>query len=519
MKYILSLLIFLGLIACEAESDPNAAGARDSESCPSVGNLTVERSSGLGSGGRCLISGTLTETATLSAVSEWHLNGPLIIGDGASNPLFTIEPGVEIFAGENGSSFDYIYVAPGASISAIGTKNKPIILSSDDEDYEGSGQWGGLIIEDSSATSGQTRLKYVVVTEAGAEVTVGNTTYADNIVLEGVHDNTIIQYLQSHDSARDGIRLQSSEASANQARLSWLLITGSSRDAFSYNNFSGLVKDMLVIHRPEFYDGASGGRAGIYASNSNSLPLFVNITLAGRDTTSNNAITIENQEFGIVFADSSSGIRMANTLISNFRNGCYEVGDNADLSTMSLGEADITQSFIGGVHCGHERSGLAGNVFVPFLLRGSGQNIPGSVLNDGMQFHGNSAFNFDGEINPTTAITGAWFLNSIGGLQNDLVVNSTGGLNAFANGDTDDSDSVDGDDKDFQPLLNSTDAFFGGINVLSIPPEDDDPNIEGYDLTIIGAVRSASQNLANEFDGWTLQAGGIFPQEVTGFAP
>jgi len=512
MKYILSLLICLGLIACEAESDPDAAGARDSESCPSVGDLTVERSSGLGSGGRCLISGTLTETATLSAVSEWHLNGPLIIGDGASSPLFIIEPGVEIFAGENGSGFDYIYVAPGASIHAIGTKDKPIIFSSDDEDYEGSGQWGGLIIEDSSATSGQARLEYVVVTEAGAEVTVGNKIYADNIVLEGVHDNTFIQYLQSHDSARDGIRLQSSEASANQARLSWLLITGSSRDAFSYNNFSGLVKDMLVIHRPEVYDGASGGRAGIYASNSNSLPLFVNITLAGRDTSSNNAITIENQEFGIVFADSSSGIRMANTLISNFRNGCYEVSDNADLSTMSLGEADITQSFIDGVHCGHERSGLAGNVFVPFLLRGSGQNIPGSVLNDGMQFHGNSAFNFDGEINPTTAITGAWFLNSIGGLLNDLVVNTAGGLNAFASGDTDNSGSVNSDDKDFQPLLNSTDAFFGSINGLNI-------SSQGYDLTIIGAVRSASQNLANEFDGWTLQAGGIFPQEVTGFAP
>ena len=512
MKYILSLFICLGLIACEAESDPDAAGNRDSENCPSVGDLTVERSSGLGSSGRCLISGTLTETATLSAVSEWHLNGPLIIGDGASSPLLTIAPGVEIFAGENGSSFDYIYVAPGASIDAIGTKDKPIILSSDDEDYEGTGQWGGLIIEDGSATFGQTRLEYVVVTEAGAEVTVVNKTYADNIVLEGVHDNTFIQYLQSHDSARDGIRLQSSEASANQARLSWLLITGASRDAFSYNNFSGLVKDMLVIHRPEFYDGASGGRAGIYASNSNSLPLFVNITLAGRDTSSNNAITVDNQEFGIVFADSSSGIRMANTLISNFRNGCYEVGDNVDLSAMSLGEIDITQSFIDGVHCGHERSGFADNIFVPFLLRGSGQNIPNSILNDGIQFHGNSAFNFDGEINLTTAITGAWFLNSIGGLQNDLVVNTTGGLNAFANGDTNNSGGVNSDDKDFQPLLNSTDAFFGSVNGLSA-------SSQGYDLSVVGAVRSASQNLANEFDEWTLQAGGIFPQEVTGFAP
>ena len=144
MKSLLLLSICLGLLACEAESDPDAAGARDSENCPSVGNLTVERSSGLGSGGRCFISGTLTETATLSAVSEWHLNGPLIIGDGASSPLLTIEPGVEIFAGENGSSFDYMYVSPGDSITAIGTIIDPIVLSSDDEGYDGGGQWGGL---------------------------------------------------------------------------------------------------------------------------------------------------------------------------------------------------------------------------------------------------------------------------------------------------------------------------------------------------------------------------------------
>lgn len=518
MKYLFSLLICLSLLACDAETDPDGANA--SKSCPSVGDLTVEKSSGLGSSGRCLISGTLTVSAVLSASEEWHLNGPLNIGDGASNPTLTIDAGVEVFGGADGSSFDYIYVAPGASISAIGSTLDPIIFSSDDEDYEGSGQWGGLIIEDTLATFGQVRLEHLIVTEAGAEVLIGNKNYADNIVLDGVHDNTFIQYIQSHDSARDGIRLQSSESSANQARISWLLITGASRDGLSYNNFSGLVKDMLVIHRPELYNGVSGGRAGIYASNSHSLPLFVNVTLAGRDITSVNANSINSREFGIVFADNSSQIRIANTLILNFRNGCYEVDDSSNLSAVSLGESDITQSFMDGVHCGHENSGLSGNVFVPFLLRtsveggvvSSGVNLPALVLNDGIQFHGNSAFNFDGELNPSTALTGTWYLNSIGGLFNDVVLNTTGGLNAFADGDTNNSDSVTSADKDFQPLLNNSDAFFGGINGLSI-------SSQGYDLTIVGAVRNSSRELANEFDGWTLQAGGVFPQEVTGFAP
>ena len=512
MKYILSLLICLGLIACEAESDPDATGARDSESCPSVGDLTVERSSGLGSGGRCLISGTLTETATLTAVSEWHLNGPLIIGDGASSPLLTIEPGVEIFGGENGSSFDYIYVSPGASITAIGTIIDPIVLSSDDEDYDGGGQWGGLIVEDTSATFGQVRLEYLIVTEAGAEVTVGNKTYADNIVLDGVHDDTFIQYIQSHDSARDGIRLQSSEDTANQARLSWLLITGASRDALSYNNFSGLVKDMLVIHRPEFYDGVSGGRAGIYASNGNSLPLFVNVTLAGSDTTSKNSISANNREFGILFADNSSQIRIANTIILNFRNGCYEVDETSNLSAMSLGNTDITQGFMGGVHCGHERSGLVDNIFVPFVVRDGGINLPALVLDEGIHFHGNTAFNFEGEVNPNGTVTSLWYLNSIGEGLNSLTENDSGTLRAFVDGDTNNDGVITDADKDFQPLLNNADDFFGGVTGLSVPSQ-------GYDLTILGASRNSSKEFANEFDAWTLQTAGVFPDKVEGFEP
>ena len=133
MKYLLSLLVLFGLLACEAESDPGNAGG-SSNNCPNVGDLTVEKSSGLGTSGRCLISGTLTQTATLNASTQWHLNGPLIIGDGSSNPILTIEAGVEMFAGVDGANLDYIYIAPGASINAIGSVNDPIILSSDDED-------------------------------------------------------------------------------------------------------------------------------------------------------------------------------------------------------------------------------------------------------------------------------------------------------------------------------------------------------------------------------------------------
>ncbi len=378
-----------------------------------------------------------------------------------------------------------------------------------------------MILEDTLAALGQINLQYVVVTEAGAAVTIGANTYTDNIVLEGVHDDTKIQYFQSHDSAGDGFRVQSSSA-AGQARLSWLLITGASRDGFSYENFSGLVKDMLVIHRPEIYSLASntGGRAGIYASGANSLPLFINVTLAGRDTTSISSVNVNDREFGIIFADNSTQFRLANSIVSNFRHGCYEVDATSDLSGITASGAVMTDSFIDGVHCGHEQSGTIGNLFVRWVLRSGNDadNIPdaerGDGNGDGFRFHGNSTFNFDGEANPSIAITSVWFLNNIGGvLMNDLVFGTGTLLNAYAGGDTDGDSDVDSDDKNFQPLRSNTDAFFASVTGVSGPSQ-------GYDLTVIGVSRSNDSVFAGEFDIWTLQAGGLFPEaDVPGFGP
>lgn len=523
MKLLMLLIASVLLLGCEAESDPNRAA--EESACPAVGNLTVQRSTGLGTSGRCLINGTLTVDATLPASTDWYLNGALHVGDGASSPELRIEAGAEIFGSEDGANFDYLYVAPGGSLDVSGTLNDPVIFSSDDAGYSGAGEWGGIILEDTLAASGDISMQYVIVTEAGGQVTVGGNTYADNIVLEGVHDDTEIQYLQSHDSAGDGIRLQSSGGVANQARLAWLLITGANRDGLSFNNFDGLVKDMLVIHRVGLYSDASpgGGRAGIYAGSSNATPdltnpLLVNITLAGRDDSSISSLAPDAREFGILFADGTEKIRMANMVISNFRNGCYEVDSTSNLSGIGTSDADLNVGFIDGVHCGHEQFGLPNND--GWLLRSgiSTDNLPGGSRGDsngeGLRFYGNAPFNFEGVANPTDAITSAWYLNSISGSSvflNNLVENTVNELNAFANGDTNNSGlPIDSDDVN-APLSDDNMETLYGVGGATDP--------SAFDLTNIGASRSNNSNLADEFDGWTLQAGGVFPDTVTGFDP
>jgi len=149
---------------------------------------------------------------------------------------------------------------------------------------------------------------------------------SDNIVVNGVDENTRLTFVQSHNSARDGLHILNSTA-----RMSWILVTGAERDGIWYRDFSGLIKDLMVIHNRDA-DGSTG-RSGIYASETtegDSNPRIVNASLIGRDAASESAGDTDN-EFGILFADNTDQIRMANVLIANFRNGCFEVDSAANL--------------------------------------------------------------------------------------------------------------------------------------------------------------------------------------------
>ena len=70
----------------------------------------------------------------------YALSGEYIVKTGAT---LTIEEGVKIVAMTDDESVDYILVQQGAKIEAVGTKENPIIMTSDKKE---SGAWGGLHI-------------------------------------------------------------------------------------------------------------------------------------------------------------------------------------------------------------------------------------------------------------------------------------------------------------------------------------------------------------------------------------
>jgi len=481
--------------------------------CPLVGNLqSLELATD-----ECQISGVLTESATLTADRTWFLEGSLQIGSGEIAATLDIEGGTQI-RGDNQDVTDYVLVYPGSTLNANGTGANPVYFISDDEGFEGSGEWGGLFLRGfnglaTEGTQGSNRLDYVVVAEAGAavEVTVDGqaVTYSDNLVLNGVDSSTTLTFVQSHNSARDGLRILNGDP-----RLSWILATGSERDGVWYRDFNGLIKDLMVIHNRDI--DSSTGRAGIYASETeegDSNPRIVNATLVGRDSTSEGAGADDN-EFGILFADNTDQIRMANVLIANFRNGCYEADTAADLS-----QIDVTipgPNYIDGVHCASE-AGANGNFGV--VRDGSvdfpiGTVAPNNSNGDGVVYYNGAGgalpaantpfdaasggFNFTGElVDRTENFTAGWYLNNLRGIGNGLAGDANF-LNGFLDGDTNNDGVVDTADTN-SPFIISDDGE-GGFN------QDVAADTFGYDMTHIGAVRGGAVT-NTQFDGWTVETG------------
>ena len=526
------------LVACGGGSGNNAANAlvADTE-CPAVGNLTV---TDIGIG-QCQIEGTLTQNATMSADVTWFLEGRLQIGDISSTAILDIDRGTNI-RGDNVGSIDHVLVFPGSALQANGTSAEPIQFLSDDDGVGGSGEWGGVFLRGfNGATTltptmqGENNLDYVVVAEAGALVDVSlngeaAVTYQDNIVVNGVDRTTTFTFVQSHNSARDGFSIRNGDP-----RMSWLLATGSGRDGVWYRDFNGLIKDLMVIHNRDT-DGSTG-RSGIYASETvagDSNPRIVNATLVGRDNESIPASADDTaNEFGILFADNTNEIRMANVLIVNFRNGCYEADSGADLSgidTMILGP-----SYLDGVHCANEAGanpadfGVARAGTLDFPLGTSdpinnNQNVDGLTYFNGAGGEigtsgvgGNSGtfnpaaggVNFTGEIqNRVGNFTAGWYLNNLRGFGNGLTSNANF-LNGFLDGNT----NIQGDTT-ANPVIaantvvdaddNGSPFIINGANPFNRDVAED---TGGYDMTHVGAIRSGNPALANQFDGWTVATG------------
>lgn len=190
-----------------------------------------------------ILQGELTANKTLLKDKVYALSGEYIVKTGAT---LTIQEGVKIVAKTDDESVDYILVQQGAKIEAVGTKENPIIMTSDKKE---SGAWGGLHICGKAHTNAENgegtseignaayggsadndnsgTLKYIRLENTG--YALDSEHEANGISFYGVGNGTTVEYVQAYNGSDDGF-----EFFGGSVDVKHMVVTNCSDDSFDW---------------------------------------------------------------------------------------------------------------------------------------------------------------------------------------------------------------------------------------------------------------------------------------------
>lgn len=291
-------------------------------------------------------NGSGTGTVTWTNNKIWYIKGFVFVNDGQT---LTIEPGTVIkFRKGQGSVASALIVARGGKIIAEGTKELPIIFTSEDDDLEGSlgihdkGLWGGLIILGNApinSPSGEAYiegiplseprivfggsdpednsgiLKYVSIRHGGTEISDDNEI--NGLTLGGIGNKTTIEYIEVIANADDGV-----EFFGGTVNTKYMISAFNGDDAFDYdlgyqgmNQFwLGIQDDISGDHMIE----ADGGKE-LINSRPFSTPYIYNASFIAKSS----------PQLKIASFRSNAGGFIHNSIFVNFKHGVllsYENG-------------------------------------------------------------------------------------------------------------------------------------------------------------------------------------------------
>jgi trimeric autotransporter adhesin len=311
----------------------------------------------------CEISGTLTSDIRLTADIAWSLNGKVSVGnDNASNATLTIEPGTTLF-GKSGA--DYLVVARGSKIQAVGTVSAPIIMTSVNDmlglsDDESTAQWGGLVLLGNAPTNkcdqadlsscqvqaegdagpygganaddSSGALKYLQVRYAGYEVLPDNEL--NGITFAGVGRGTTVEYIQVHNNLDDGVEFFGGTVDAK-----YVVLTGNRDDSLDWaDGWTGRMQHVLVRHNPNNSKANRGieadNQSGNFTAQPVSKPRIANMTIIG------NSFDGEDDSEGVLLR-AGTAAELYNFIITGpaGMGECFEI--NSDESVTNAGNGEI----------------------------------------------------------------------------------------------------------------------------------------------------------------------------------
>jgi len=291
----------------------------------------------------CRISGVITDDVRLTRGNIYEVVGRLDVGvdigaDGTAatgDPAtLTIESGVTVFGG---SGADYIVVNRGSQIFSNGTKENPVVLTSEADVTDTQpnpenaiGEWGGLVIlgrapinrcrnaatpatlacdnvvegvtnpdavyGGAEPTDNSGSLRYTLVKHSGFEVTTGNEL--NGITLAGIGTGTTVDYVQVHNSSDDGIEFFGGTVNAKH-----LVLTGEDDDSLDTDNgYNGSLQYIIVKQRAGGGDNMveASSVAGITPASNAKVSNFTFIGDAGGNAFRLNTGTIGTYVNGVV---------------------------------------------------------------------------------------------------------------------------------------------------------------------------------------------------------------------------
>lgn len=432
----------------------------------------------------CTISGTIDSDYTIDAIREWRLDNVVTVGAGnveiadndemaaiqAAGVTLTIEAGADIKGFDDG----VLLVTRGSKLMAEGTAEAPITFSSLDADYDGEGEWGGIVIQGFAPQYGTGNtgicnqdgenfcnvegeggsdiayyggtvtddnsgvIRYVRIAEGGLIVAGADNNEVNGLTLQGVGHGTTVEYVHVHNNLDDGIEWFGGTVNAR-----YVVLTNNDDDDIDFDEgFQGNIQFAIIV-KNQNKTAASGENdpRGIEANSSDAKYVpqtqasLANITLIGGPV--NNADG--NTQPGMRLRGSVN-VDIFNTVVNGFDTGCIRIDDSEldansdgpeDTSTVNLTNVfgDCTDGFYDKRDADSATNSgvLAFNLDDAFALSASGSLDGAATITEvdngsGFEFIDTS---YIGAVAPGTAADDAWWAGwTIEGALDDAIANN-----------------------------------------------------------------------------------------------
>jgi hypothetical protein len=297
-----------------------------------------------------VVTGSVTGTESWTNNFYYVLRGAVFVQAGAT---LNIQAGTRVI-GESGSVGTLI-VLRGGRLNAIGTREQPIVFTSDQAvGNRNRGDWGGLIINGAAPVNlegGQGQgeadtgvyggdnpndnsgtLRYVRVEYAGVEFSPDNEL--NGIAFQGVGRGGTFEYIQVHMNRDDAL-----EWFGGTADIKYAVASNAADDSFDWTfGWTGRAQFIVIHQRGD--DADNGIEADNNEFNNNlqprSHPQIYNLTMCGDRDTNEGAESVRaaNIRRGTAFT-------IRNFLVQGFKATGFQISDANTLAQVDNGQSQL----------------------------------------------------------------------------------------------------------------------------------------------------------------------------------